>query len=111
MEGIVGRRGGRGRTHCVDCEGKSQVNDHEPQYKAQPEQYQMEREEQVEGDDEKVEEQVGLEPEPESLEDYPGGPYDLSVLTIYHVHVARRMSDGRVRLYTFYLLCWVFNLN
>lgn len=64
----------------------------------------MEREEQEEGDDDQVEEQVDLEPKPDNtLDDYLGFPHELSVLT--NVHMAMRMSDGRVRLYTFYLLC------
>jgi len=60
----------------------------------------MEMEEQVEGDVE----QVNLDPEPEQLDDYLGGPHDLSMLTMYHVHVAKRMYVGLVRLYTFCLM-------
>lgn len=44
-------------------------------------------EEHVEGHDDQVE----VEPKPEQLDEYPGGPHDLSMLTMYHVHVARRM--------------------
>jgi hypothetical protein len=38
-----------------------------------------------------------LEPEPEQLDDYPGGPYDTTVLTRYHVHVTMMAADGEVR--------------
>jgi hypothetical protein len=58
----------------------------------------MEMEEQVEGDAEQV------NSEPEQLDDYLGGPRDLSVLTMYHVHVAKTMYDGVVRLYNFSLM-------
>lgn len=40
--------------------------------------------------------------EPEQLDDYPGGPHDLAVLTMYHVHVVRMAADGVVRRYIFY---------
>jgi len=36
------------------------------------------------------------EPEPESLEDYPGGPHDTTMLTRYHVHVAMKAFVGEV---------------
>jgi len=42
------------------------------------------------------------EPESEELDDYPGGPHELTVLTKYHVHVARMAADGVVRHYTYY---------
>ncbi|RHN67774.1 hypothetical protein MtrunA17_Chr3g0106361 [Medicago truncatula] len=94
---VVGRRGGRGRsrTRCADGEEPSQVKDHEPQYEPH-----MEMEEQVKDDVE----QVDLKPESEQPNDNPSGPPDLSVLTMYHVHLARRMSDGVIRLYSFYLM-------
>ena len=37
---------------------------------------------------------VDLEP----LDDYPSGPHDTSLLWRYHVHVARKASDGEVFL-------------
>jgi len=54
---------------------------------------------QVEGDAEK---HVGVEPELDQLDDYPGGQQGLTVLTMYLVHVARMAADGVVRRYTFY---------
>ena len=44
------------------------------------------------------------EPESEELNDYPGGPHNLTVLTKYRVHVARLAVDGVVKHYTFYLM-------
>jgi hypothetical protein len=37
-----------------------------------------------------------LEQDPESLDDYPGGPHDTTLLTRYHVHVARKAADDEV---------------
>jgi len=54
---------------------------------------------QVEGD---AEQHVGVEPELEQLDDYPSGQQGLTMLTMYHVHVARMAADGMVRRYTFY---------
>jgi len=34
-----------------------------------------------------------VEPDHEPLDDYPGGPHDLTLLTRYHVHVARKASE------------------
>jgi len=84
-EGRVGWRGGWGRRCRAD--GEELV------------------EQQVEGDDGQV------EVEPEQLYEHFNGPLNLFVLTMYDVHVARRMSDGAVRLYTFSLLCCVFHIN
>ena len=52
---------------------------------------------QVEGDAEQHE-----EGDAEQLDDYPGGPHDLIVLTTYHVHVAMMEVDEAVRHYIFY---------
>jgi len=38
----------------------------------------------------------------EELDDYPGGPHHLTVLTKYHVHAARMAANGMVRHYTNY---------
>jgi len=38
-----------------------------------------------------------LEPEPEQLDDYPGGPHDTTMLTRYRVYVAKMAADGEVR--------------
>ena len=35
-------------------------------------------------------------PDPEPLDDYLGGPHDTTLLTRYHVHVARKASEGEV---------------
>jgi len=35
-----------------------------------------------------------VEPNPEPLDDYLGGPYDTTLLARYHVHVARKASEG-----------------
>ena len=35
---------------------------------------------------------------PEPLKDYPGGPHDTTLLTRYHVHVARKASEGVVHI-------------
>lgn len=34
--------------------------------------------------------------DPEPLDDYPGGPHNTSLLWRYHVHVARKVTDGVV---------------
>jgi len=36
------------------------------------------------------------EPDPEPLDDYPGGPHNTTLLTRYHVHVAKKAADGKV---------------
>jgi hypothetical protein len=36
------------------------------------------------------------EPEPGPLDDYPGGSHDTTLLWRYHVHVARKVSGGKV---------------
>jgi len=36
------------------------------------------------------------EPGHEPLDDYLGGPHDTTLLTRYHVHVARKASEGEV---------------
>jgi len=65
----------------------------------------MEVEHQME-DDVGVEEEMGDEddekqrrrvPEPEQLDDYPGGPQNTIVLTRYHIYVARMAADGEVK--------------
>jgi len=38
-----------------------------------------------------------VEPDPDLLDDYLGGPHDTTLLTRYHVHVARKASEGVVR--------------
>lgn len=45
--------------------------------------------------------------EPQPLDTYPGGPYDMSVLTQYHYHVAKHMFNGEVR---FSNLCFFYVL-
>jgi len=39
-----------------------------------------------------------VEPDPDPLDDYPGGPHDLTLLTRYHVHVARKAYGEVVRI-------------
>ncbi|RHN62157.1 hypothetical protein MtrunA17_Chr4g0044401 [Medicago truncatula] len=84
---------GKGRAHCNDGERSSQVE--EPEYEPQ-----VEMEVQVEGDSDAQEvrddEQQRVQPEPEleELDDYPGGPHDLTMLTKYHVHVTKMAADG-----------------
>ena len=41
------------------------------------------------------------EPEPKEFDDYHGGPRDTTMLTRYHVDVARMAADGEVRHYYF----------
>jgi hypothetical protein len=36
------------------------------------------------------------DPEPEPLDDYPGGQHDTTLLWRYHVHVAKKASGGEV---------------
>lgn len=38
---------------------------------------------------------------PQPMDDYPGSPHDLSLLTMYHVHMVKNMSDVIVRFYNF----------
>ena len=35
-------------------------------------------------------------PDPEPLDDYPGGPHDTTLLWRYHVHVARKAFEDKV---------------
>jgi len=37
-----------------------------------------------------------LEPNPEPLDDYFGGPHNTTLLTRYHVHMSRKADDGEV---------------
>jgi len=39
-----------------------------------------------------------VEPDPDLLDDYSGGPHDITLLTRYHVHVARKAAEGVVRI-------------
>ena len=39
-----------------------------------------------------------VEPDPEPLDDYPGGPHDTTLLTRNHVHVSRKASEGVVHI-------------
>jgi hypothetical protein len=105
-KGILSARRGGGRA----C--RAGVDDEpEPEYEPQPQMDMvMEVEHQTE-DDAEAEEEVDdddddeqqrrqrrvPEPESEQLDDYPGGPYDTTVLTRYHVHVAMMAADGEVR--------------
>jgi len=34
--------------------------------------------------------------DPDPLDDYPGGPHDTGLLWRYHVHVAKKASEGEV---------------
>jgi len=38
------------------------------------------------------------EPEHKPLDDYPGRPHDTTMLTRYHVHVARKTVVGEVHI-------------
>lgn len=64
---------GKGRARHADGEGTSQGNDLKPHYEPQ-----MEMEEQVEGD---VEQQVGMEPEAQQLDNYPVEPESCIMFT------------------------------
>jgi len=108
------RRGvGMGRLGGADNEPQS-----EPEYEPQPHMdmemevvHQMEDDAEAEkevGDDDDDEQQQQHqqqrrvpEPEPEQLDDYSSGRRDTTVLTKYHVHVARMAADGEVRHYYF----------
>jgi len=83
--------------------------DDESEYKSQPHMdMEMEVEYQTEDD---VEKEMGdddehqqrwrrvPEPEPDHLDDYPGGPHDTTMLTRYYVHMAKMAADGEVRHY------------
>jgi hypothetical protein len=96
-----------GRPPCV-------VVEDEPQPHADPYYEQMDVEHQAEDDAEAIEEDVEedvqqqqwrrrkgkkvVEPDPDPLDDYPDGPHDITLLTRYHVHVARKTSEGVVRI-------------
>lgn len=43
----------------------------------------------------------------EKWDNYRDFPHDLTVLTMYHVHVPMRMSDGVVRFNNFYFACFI----
>jgi hypothetical protein len=84
---------GKGRARCDDGKRSSQVEEleYEPQ---------VEMEVQAEGDydaqevgDDEQQQRVQPEPELEELDDYHGGPHDLTVLTKYHVHVTKMAAD------------------
>ena len=36
------------------------------------------------------------EPKPNPLDDYLGGPYDTTLLMMYHVHMARKSAEREV---------------
>jgi len=89
--------------------------DDKPQPQAGPEYDQMDMEHQVE-DDVEIEEDVGdveaeedvdvgdsqqqrrwkCVPEAQPLDHYPGGPHNTTLLTRYHVHVAKKAAEGEV---------------
>jgi len=62
-------------------------------------------------DDDNEQPRKEVEANKEYIDDYPSGSHDLFVLTMYHVHLARRMFDGVVRFYNFNIFCYVFNVN
>jgi len=101
---VLSRGRGMGRAHHDSADGSStsQGNHHEPQME-------MEVEREVEGDadaqevgDDEQQQQHVQESEPDELDDYPGDPHDLTMLTKYHVHVAKMTADGMTRHYTYY---------
>jgi len=92
------RRGARGRRADVE----HQPEQHEQEYD-EMDVHQMEEEELQAMDDDMEDAQSQRrrarkkrKVDPEPLDDYPGGPHDTSLLWRYHVHVARKVSDGEV---------------
>jgi len=50
-------------------------------------------------DDEDEQPREGMvEVESHTLDDYPGGPHDVYILTHYHLHVAYHTSDGVIKI-------------
>ena len=81
------------------------VVEDEPQPQADPDYEEMGVEHQLEEDVEKDAQQQRwrrgkkvAEPDPDPLDDYPGGPHDITMLMRYHVHVAKKASEGVVRI-------------
>jgi len=82
------------------------IADDEPRPQADPEYEQMDVEHQVKDDAEAMEEDVDdgqtlrgkrvVKPDPKPLDDYPGGPHNTTLLTRYHVHVAKKAFEGEV---------------
>jgi len=108
-EGVVPsrRRGARGRRADVEPNVEHQPEQHEQKYMEDIVDVQLmethELEEELQAMDEEMED---VEPrrrqkkkkvvDPEPLDDYPGGPHDSGLLWRYHVHVARKASEGEV---------------
>jgi hypothetical protein len=101
----------RARQEAREAEGVVHaVVEDEPLSQVDPDYVQMDIEHQVEDDVEAMEDDVDdgqqqrrrgkrvLEPGPEPLDDYPGVSYDTTLLTRYHVHMARKASEGVVRI-------------
>ena len=107
-EGVVPRRRGANRRR-VDVESQPKP-EHEQEYDDMDvQQQQMEEEEELQeeletmdedGEDDKPRRRRRgkrpMVPDPEPLDDYPGGPHDTTLLWRYHVHVARKASEGEV---------------
>lgn len=72
------------------------MNDPDPQYEPHPDQHHMkEEEEEVVLEEELLDEEV--EEDLELMDDYPDSRHDFTILIMYHVHVAGRMSDEMER--------------
>ena len=102
-DGVVPRRrGARGR--CADVE--HQPNQHEQEYDEMDVQQmeEQELEEELQAMDEDMEDAEAQQMrmrkkrvvDPDPLNDYPGGSHDTTMLWRYHVHVARKVSEGDV---------------
>ena len=55
-----------------------------------------EAEENVDVDDGQQQRRGKCVPEPQPLDHYPGGPHNTTLLTRYHVHVAKKAAEGEV---------------
>ena len=56
----------------------------------------VEAEENVDVDDGQQQRRGKCVPEPQPLDHYPGGPHNTTLLTRYHVHVAKKAAEGEV---------------
>jgi len=111
-EGVVPprHRGSRGRRADVDPDFEHRPEQHEQEYMEDAVDVQlMEEQELVEELQAMYEDMEDAEPrrrqtkkkkkkvvDPEPLDDYPGGPYDTSLLWRYQVHVARKAAYSEV---------------
>jgi hypothetical protein len=100
-DGVVPRRRGD-RARRADVEPQPE---HAQEYDEMDVQQQQQMEEELDAMEEDMEDgepqrrwrgKRVVMPDPEPLDDYPGGPHDITMLWRYHVHVARKAYEGEI---------------